>query len=187
MLMGEWTPRYMHDPWSVPLLAAAAPQARILLILRDPLERFRSGLGHEVHFLGQSCAEELVDDVFRRGLYAAQLRRLFDHFPEEQVLVLQYERCVSDTKLQLAVTYDFLGLFPYAPPELTQRRNTTLWPKLEPPPARRQAIVEAYRQDAKDVAMLVPTVDVELWKTLHQADQKGLPSPFLPKTMRAMS
>ena len=38
-LSGEWTPRYMHDYWSLPLLREAAPDARILVILRDPVER----------------------------------------------------------------------------------------------------------------------------------------------------
>ena len=41
---GEWTPRYMYDHWSLRLLRRAAPEARILVILRDPIERYRSAL-----------------------------------------------------------------------------------------------------------------------------------------------
>ena len=41
---GEWTPRYMYDHWSLRLLRRAASEARILVILRDPIERYRSAL-----------------------------------------------------------------------------------------------------------------------------------------------
>ncbi len=37
------------------------------------------------------------------------------HFPPEQILVLQYERCVADPAGQLARTYRFLGLEPFIP------------------------------------------------------------------------
>jgi hypothetical protein len=43
-ITGEWTPDYFHYPWVPPLLAAAAPDTKILLLVRDPVERFRSGL-----------------------------------------------------------------------------------------------------------------------------------------------
>ena len=46
-LTGEWTPRYMHDFWALPLLKAAAPEARILVMLRDPVDRYRSGIARE--------------------------------------------------------------------------------------------------------------------------------------------
>ena len=45
-LTGEWTPGYMIDFWTPGLIARAAPQARILVLLRDPIDRFRSGLTH---------------------------------------------------------------------------------------------------------------------------------------------
>ena len=46
--------RYMHDYWSVPLLAEAAPDTKVLAILRDPVERYRSGAARMVRL-----AEEL--------------------------------------------------------------------------------------------------------------------------------
>src|SRR5687768_3050648 len=45
-ICGEWTPRYMVDPWTPPLLAAAAPEAKLLVLLRDPVERFASSLDY---------------------------------------------------------------------------------------------------------------------------------------------
>ena len=46
-LIGEWSPRYLHDFWTPALLRRAAPEAKILVLLRDPLQRYQSGLRHE--------------------------------------------------------------------------------------------------------------------------------------------
>src|ERR687897_2841254 len=43
-LVGEWTPRYMHDFWVPRLIPRAAPGAKLLVMFRDPIERFRSGV-----------------------------------------------------------------------------------------------------------------------------------------------
>ena len=45
-IAGEWTPRYMHDFWTPRLIARAAPEAKLLIMFRDPIERFRSGVPH---------------------------------------------------------------------------------------------------------------------------------------------
>ena len=42
--VGEWTPYYMSYPWIPPLIATVAPGAKVIASLRDPIERFRSGL-----------------------------------------------------------------------------------------------------------------------------------------------
>ena len=47
-LAGEWTPRYMHDFWTPRLIARAAPDAKLLIMFRDPIERFRSGVPHRL-------------------------------------------------------------------------------------------------------------------------------------------
>src|SRR5690242_18385540 len=46
LLAGEFTPRYMFDPWVPALLRVAAPEARLIMILRDPVDRYRSGIAH---------------------------------------------------------------------------------------------------------------------------------------------
>ena len=39
---GEWTGRYMCDAWTPPLLRRAAPDARLLVMVADPIERYRA-------------------------------------------------------------------------------------------------------------------------------------------------
>src|SRR5215212_10098967 len=90
-IVGEWTPRYMYDVWTPPMLAEAAPQARLLAILRDPLTRYRSHLGVHLQRVGKpgpaGCAA--AADALSRSLYEPQLRRVLRSFVREQLLVLQ--------------------------------------------------------------------------------------------------
>ena len=166
-IAGEWTPRYMHDVWSVPLLAAAAPDARLLVILRDPVERYRSGLAHDL--ARHAPDNPLVASVHvERGDYATQLRWVFGHVPPEQVLVLQYERCLADTAPQLARTYAFLGLDEtFVPGDLDRRLNVTTTAKPPLPPHLRDALVERYRCDLPALGELVADLDVMLWISLR--------------------
>ena len=42
-ITGEWTARYQAMPPMAGIIAAVAPEAKLLTILRDPVERYRSG------------------------------------------------------------------------------------------------------------------------------------------------
>ena len=116
MLCGEWTPRYMYDPWTPPLLRRAAPDARILVMLRDPVERFHSGrvaCRHPSRPRRCRCHQQR----HRPRTYGSQLQLLLKHFPREQVAVLQLERCRPGCRpAMLAKTFSFLGLDPAVQP-----------------------------------------------------------------------
>jgi hypothetical protein len=162
---GEWTPRYMFDVWTPPLLARAAPDARLLVLLRDPIERYRSGVAakdarlHGVH---------LASEAFARGFYHVQLTQLLEHFERERLLVLQYERCRDRPEDELRRTYAFLGLdVTEAPPVLRRPVNAT--------PASAKRLLErrllddlrrAYHDDATRLFGEFPELDPALWTTL---------------------
>ena len=100
-LAGEWTPDYFDFPWVPPLLAVAAPEARLLLMVRDPVERLRSGLAHQRRHRGSITGASVVDAV-GRGFYHRALTQWSAHIDPEKLLVLQYERCTEDPASQLA-------------------------------------------------------------------------------------
>ena len=157
---GEWTPRYLFDFWAPPLLARAAPDARILVLLRDPVERYRSGIFH-MRWL-EAPDWFVASDAFARGLYHEQLVRLFDVFSRERVLVLQYERCVADPEPQLRRTFEHVGLDWHPPADLTARVNPG-GDDAEVPPAVAARLRELYRPENERLAELVD-VDLELWR-----------------------
>lgn len=168
---GEWTPGYLIDFWTPELVARAAPEARILVLLRDPIERFRSGLTHQLATSRKRIGHRDIQGAFQRGLYAPQLRRVLAAFPREQVFIGQYEACRADTPGQLERTYRFLGLQPFEPGAnaLEGEVNPTTCQKYEAPPALRTALQAGYGADLAQVAELVPELDLSLWPTAIEA------------------
>jgi hypothetical protein len=176
---GEWTPRYMYDFWSLRLLAQAAPDARILVLLRDPVERYRSGLARHVkHGLEVDAPVNLMmlADAISRGTYEPQLRRVLDFFDRERVLVLQYEHCVADPAGRLAETCRFLGLEPLEqlPPAATERRRPPN-PKQEMPETMRQDLVARLEGDVARLVELWPELDLAAWPNFAHLAGAGRP------------
>jgi Sulfotransferase family len=165
-ITGEWTPRYMYDYWSLPLLAEAAPDARVLVILRDPVERYRSGAARMVRL-----ADELdrplrlveIADAMWRSFYFEQLSRLFELYPRERVLVLQFERCRADLEGQMQATCRFLDLDPFErlPNQLVRERSPQEKPTL--PERMRGELVARLSDDVGRLTGLCPEIDLSLW------------------------
>lgn len=164
---GEWTPLYASAPWIPPLLAAAAPQARLLMLVRDPVERLRSGMALDAAVAsrrGAPLSRYAPLDAFLRGLYNAQLAGLLRHFERSQVLLLQYERCTADPEGELERTYAFLGLAGggFRPDLDAHPRQRDGKPELDE--RARGAYVEAYREDVLALAASFPEdIDLGLW------------------------
>jgi hypothetical protein len=164
-LVGEWTPRYMHDFWTPRLIRRAAPDAKLLVLFRDPIERFRSGVPKEVSVDGERPLGGVIADAMERGRYATQLRRLRAEHPSAEILVLQYEKCVTEPVAQYRRTLRFLGADPDQPPPDFERprgrsqskRKTPLWPDLH------EALMATLEPEVKELASMEPTIDVSLW------------------------
>jgi len=171
LVYGEWTPRYSYDAWVPRLLARAAPDAKLLFMVRDPVERFRSGLAHQLHVAPHRRKPVAANDGIDRGRYATQLKRLHEFFPREQVLVIQYEQCRQDPVAQYARTMSFLGVDPAFSPgdffELqgatTGPKKLTLWPDLE------EALRETYAPEYAELEVLAPDLDLSLWRSAVRA------------------
>jgi hypothetical protein len=168
---GEWTPGYLIDFWTPELIARAAPDARILVLLRDPVDRFRSGLTHQLATSRAPLRHRDIQGAFQRGIYAPQLRRVLAAFPAEQVWVGQYEACRADSAAELRRTYAFLGLAPHEPEAGAFRDevNPTTREKFEPSAALRASLLEGYAGDMAQLAELVPSLDLSLWQSAREA------------------
>jgi hypothetical protein len=161
---GEWTPRYMGDPWTARLLLRAAPDARLLVLLRDPIERYRSGIVHRA-FRGPDRRQALISsDAIERGRYGTQIRRLLEVFPAEQLLVLQYERCVEDPVGQYRRTLAHLGVDDHVPDDVASLRGRSMAPhKDELWPDLRAALHLTFDPEIEILTELVPDIDLSLW------------------------
>ncbi|HTU37560.1 MAG TPA: sulfotransferase [Acidimicrobiales bacterium] len=158
---GEWTPDYLHLGWVPPLLMETAPRAQLLVLLRDPVERFGSGLAHHRGHRGALTAEVYADALVR-GFYGQALEEWRRHYPPEQILVLQYERCVQDPWGELERTYQFLGLPPFRPDAVTEHVNKKRTEVALPDDACRR-LREVYAPDVMKLVESTPDVEPSLW------------------------
>lgn len=160
-LIGEWTPEYMIWPWCPPLLARAGVP-KLIVCLRDPVERFHAGYTFSVR-RGAPAVPTIAGDAFHRGLYHRQLSLVLEHFKRDQLLVLQYETCLADPVGQLRLTYEFLGIDSDFAPEEPEAPVKAIRPKPPLEPGLRAILKEAYRSDLELLAEDFPEIDLGRW------------------------
>lgn len=158
---------YMFHPFALERLAADFPDIKLVAMLRDPVERAYSAYKHELargfetetdfvraleledqRLYGE--IEKMAADpsyeslahrhqaYLRRGQYADQLKRAFDHFSREQIHVMDSEAFFVAPAQEFARLIDFLGLRPYAPARFDQHNARPSSPM--PAPARERLI-----------------------------------------------
>jgi hypothetical protein len=137
----EATPIYLLHPLAPARIAATVPEARLIAVLRNPVDR---ALSHYFHNVRQNdlrrnredlppraamAAEEArladvlargdyKDELYRaftykaRGRYLEQLERYWAHFPRQSLLVLRAEDLFADPAAAVGRVLDFLELDP---------------------------------------------------------------------------
>jgi hypothetical protein len=136
--VGEASPSYLVHPLAPERVAGMLPGARLIALLRNPVDRAFSHYQHEValgreplsfedaidreHERMQGELERMLQDpsyfslawwnytYVARGRYAEQLERWFAAFPREQLLVLFTEELSADTAATYRRVLDFLGV-----------------------------------------------------------------------------
>jgi len=164
---GEWTPRYCFDPWSLDALHGAAPGAAVLLALRDPVARCRSGVEHAIR-RGTVLSAALITEHIQRSDYLPQVARAQDLFGDA-VLVLQLERMAEDTRGEYRRTLQHLGLSPFDPPSRDQPRNVGSGDRWQLPVPVARAIQRRAVADADELAARCPALDLTRWPSLGRS------------------
>ncbi len=112
--LGEKTPRYLFDKIVPGRVKQCLPDSRFIAILRDPVERAVSQFNNhrQYHDFKGSFREFLTDrpTVFKRGLYARQIRRWFEFFPPSRFLFLLFEPATSSPQIVYPRLADFLNI-----------------------------------------------------------------------------
>jgi hypothetical protein len=122
-ITGEWTPHYAFRYQLPPILRVAAPGAKILFMLRDPVERYLSDIS-------RTMPKRVLESVRLRslvnGLYSSVLRPWEAVYDPAETLVLQFEQCLKTPEEMLARTFRFLGVDDrFRPADLTVPVNET--------------------------------------------------------------
>lgn len=129
--IGEISPSYFNCYEAPERVKAYAPEAKILLSLRHPLERALSNHRHDVR-IGLLTGDDLRlqtalannPSYVDQGLYALHLQRWREVFPEDQILVVLMEEIIADAAATAKRVYQFLGLDEeHSSPALSERSN----------------------------------------------------------------
>lgn len=131
--LGEISPSYFCDPAAAERAARYAPEAKILVSLRDPVERAISNHRHEVR-VGHVPADDTTFEsglannpmYVEQGRYATHLRRWLGVFPADRVLVVFMDDIGRDPAGVARTVYEFLGLdASFVPPGTRERVNAS--------------------------------------------------------------
>lgn len=134
---------YMFHPFAIERMARDLPDVKIVAMLRDPVERAYSAYKHEFargydtepdfmralqlederldgadQRLRDPAAESFAHrhhSYRRRGQFAEQLARVFEHYPRERVHVMESEAFFADPASEYRALIDFLGLQQWQP------------------------------------------------------------------------
>ena len=131
--VGEATPAYLHDEAAPARIAEVLPQVKLVVLLRDPVDRAYShywlerSLGREPRGFAEAVREGPRDpdrDYLGWGEYLPQLQRFRARFPPEAMLVLLFEEFSEEPRAALRAACRFLDVHDrFVPPNLGRRIN----------------------------------------------------------------
>ena len=144
LITGEATPYYLFHPLAAGRMAGTLPEAKLIVMLRDPVQRALSHYRHEVTLgfenltFGEAIereAQRLEGEVERirrdpayqsfshqhhsylsRGLYLDQLKVWHSVYPRDQILVVHTEDFFAQPERGFSGVLRFLGLPDWSPP-----------------------------------------------------------------------
>lgn len=168
-LAGEWTTRYMTMPPMPRIIKDVAPAAKILVLVRDPVERYRSGLTQwerQTRRGGRRRDEKAGKrEALKRGFYGRQVQRFVDELGPASVLVQQYECCVRDPEAEYDRTVRFLGVSSHPPDTklMRLRQNMTIGKKVKLSTGEIDELIATYEPEVRLIKQLVPDLDLSMW------------------------
>jgi Sulfotransferase domain len=153
VVSGEASPYYLFHPAAAERASRVVPHAKIIVLLRDPverayshwkrerrdgtepLERFEDAVAAEPGRLAGEAERILSDERYysyahenfsyvTHGIYVDALRKWLDHYPREQVHVAASERFLRDPQRVYDGVLSFLGLPPFSLRDATPLNTT---------------------------------------------------------------
>ncbi|MEA5550654.1 tetratricopeptide repeat protein [Anabaena cylindrica UHCC 0172] len=138
-ITGEATPSYLYYPRAAKQLAQVFPQTKLILLLRNPIDRavshyymyvaerkehrsLKMALLSELNFLKTKPERDWanpqmpITNYLRGGMYLKFIQQWLKWFPREQFLILKSEDFFNDPNTTVNQTFEFLGVKPYELP-----------------------------------------------------------------------
>jgi len=140
-VVGEASPLYLRDPQSPKLIHDTVPKARIIVMLRDPVERsfssylVRKGLGREtlpfIDAVKKALNSQNYDSrpIVDASFYSQQVKRYLDTFGKNLVKIIIFEEFVKDTRRVVKDVLEFLEVNAEPPESIGEIHNPFAVPR----------------------------------------------------------
>lgn len=134
VLTGEICHDYLYSEVACERIAADAPGAKILTILRDPVDRavshykYSYRFGHVKGDFFQACEQNPL--ILECGLYGKYLSRYFNSFPTSQMGVFFFDRLKTDSEGLAEQILTFMGLSPNRTEVANRKVNAEAVPRI---------------------------------------------------------
>lgn len=143
--IGEASAFYLYyAERTAPRIRAAVPDAKLIVLLRNPTKRAYSSYTHMMRDVRETMSFEdaLKQEETRiqagwfpiwhyvnAGFYYENLKRFFDLFPQEQIRVYLQDDFKKDSSAIVRDVYEYLGVDPDFQAEMGQSHNVSYIPK----------------------------------------------------------
>jgi hypothetical protein len=194
---GEASTIYMYAPHAAERIRHYVPNAKLIAVLRDPVDRaysayrhlvrdgretlsFEEGLAAEP---GRTAANWRPGYYYKQlGFYYAQLRRYFELFSREQIAVYTYDEFKAGPRALLKAMFAFLEVDPDFQPDMSVRLNVSGVPR-----SRLLHRILGRPNRAKDLAKrLLPARTARLYAALLSRNIEVSGPKMAPETERAL-
>jgi hypothetical protein len=166
-------------------MAGSIPDARLIFMVRDPIERARS------HYM-QECADGLewrsFSDAVRdplsvylvRSRYHAQLKPFLEHFPRSSILIAEAEELLRERRRAMRLIFEHAGVRPdFWSDRMRRERHRS---------AVKGRLLRGLQRARRPVAGLASHLPGDVrWRLEHVADRRRsreLPKPGIDEELR---
>lgn len=138
--IGESSVRYLVSPSAPQNIHSFIPDARLVVILRQPAERAFSAFAHNKRDGLEPCenfAEAIAEDrqgkrdewefcrYLNRGFYYTSLKRYLEYFDRSQIHISLLEDLIQDPQGLMRGLFDFIGVDTSFAPDLSHKHNAS--------------------------------------------------------------
>ena len=124
---GEITPHYLDSPYAAQNIRDEAPEARLIVSLRNPVERafslYQMNLRNKNHNRGVPFLEAVASDPWMNRSYFENLSRFYRRFPREQIQLILFDELSADPAATARGVFAFLGVDPGFVPDVSKVVN----------------------------------------------------------------
>lgn len=130
-IVGEYSPGVLYYPTNIQFLSSAAPDAKYVVMLRNPIDRcfshYKQLHNARIDIVNPDNVREfdrlsVYPEIIYSGLFTFGIEKALKYLDQEQIIILQYEKLIRDFNDEFKKLCDFLGIREEVPGDVNIRQ-----------------------------------------------------------------